>query len=54
MPITWDELEHIQPPDFRIDTAVAHVKEAGDKWRDIVELKQARRPEAARKRLALR
>jgi DNA primase len=46
MPITWDELQHIEPPDFRIDNAVARLKNTGDQWRDILWAKQHLRPGA--------
>jgi bifunctional non-homologous end joining protein LigD len=40
MPIAWDELQRVEPPDFRIDTVVARLKKRGDKWRDLLALKQ--------------
>ena len=44
MPITWEELLKVEPPDFRMDTALERLKGAGDKWRAILELKQQLRP----------
>jgi bifunctional non-homologous end joining protein LigD len=47
MPVTWDELEQIEPPDFRMDRVVARLKTVGDKWGDILGSKQHLRASGA-------
>jgi bifunctional non-homologous end joining protein LigD len=37
MPVTWDEVEEgVTVEDFRIDNAVARLKDAGDLWKPVV------------------
>ncbi len=37
MPVTWDELEGgVKIDDFRIDNAVARIKDVGDLWKPVV------------------
>jgi DNA ligase D-like protein (predicted polymerase) len=40
MPITWQELRDIEPTDFQMNTVLARLKSAGDKWRDLLQRKQ--------------
>jgi bifunctional non-homologous end joining protein LigD len=39
MPLRWDELEDVYPPDFTILTALDRLEETGDLWADILEHK---------------
>jgi bifunctional non-homologous end joining protein LigD len=41
MPLTWDELAKAHPLDFRITNAAQRVAETGDRWRDVLKLKQS-------------
>jgi bifunctional non-homologous end joining protein LigD len=37
MPVTWDEVEKgVRTEDFRIDNALARLKEVGDLWKPVV------------------
>ncbi|HEY2629895.1 MAG TPA: DNA ligase D [Usitatibacter sp.] len=40
MPLTWDELANAHPLDFRITNAAERLAETGDRWADVLELKQ--------------
>ncbi len=39
-PVTWDELAHVYPTDFNIDTMPARLAKIGDLWKDILSSKQ--------------
>jgi bifunctional non-homologous end joining protein LigD len=39
MPVRWDELRDIYPPDFTILTAIERLEETGDLWKDILDHK---------------
>jgi DNA primase len=39
MPLRWEELGEIYPPDFTILTAPDRLAEVGDLWRDILKAK---------------
>jgi bifunctional non-homologous end joining protein LigD len=39
MPLRWEELDEIYPPDFTILTAQDRLAEVGDLWRDILKAK---------------
>ncbi len=39
-PVTWEELEHIYPTDFDIDTMPARAEKRGDIWAHILDSKQ--------------
>ncbi len=41
MPLTWDELAKAHPLDFRIANAPQRLAAAGDRWRDVLKLKQS-------------
>ncbi|HXY76901.1 MAG TPA: DNA ligase D [Steroidobacteraceae bacterium] len=41
MPLSWEELEAAEPTDFTIDNAVARLEKTGDRWHDVLELKQS-------------
>jgi bifunctional non-homologous end joining protein LigD len=41
MPLTWDELAKAHPLDFRITNAAARLAKTGDRWRDVLALKQS-------------
>jgi DNA ligase D-like protein (predicted polymerase)/DNA ligase D-like protein (predicted 3'-phosphoesterase) len=40
MPLTWEELAHAHPLDFRIDNAPERLVRLGDRWSDILGRKQ--------------
>ena len=40
MPLTWDELAHAHPLDFRITNAAERLARTGDRWHDAYEIKQ--------------
>jgi bifunctional non-homologous end joining protein LigD len=39
-PVTWDELAHVYPTDFDIDTLPERLRKKGDIWTDILAAKQ--------------
>jgi bifunctional non-homologous end joining protein LigD len=39
-PVTWEELQHVYPTDFDIDTEPERLRRAGDLWADILDAKQ--------------
>jgi bifunctional non-homologous end joining protein LigD len=41
MPLTWKELEKAHPLDFRLPNAIERLSETGDRWSDVLELKQS-------------
>jgi bifunctional non-homologous end joining protein LigD len=40
MPLTWEELEAAEPMDFTIRNVPARLEKNGDRWHDVLELKQ--------------
>jgi bifunctional non-homologous end joining protein LigD len=40
MPLTWEELAHAHPLDFRLTNAAARLAQTGDRWHDALERKQ--------------
>jgi bifunctional non-homologous end joining protein LigD len=41
MPLTWEELEGAEPPDFTIKNVPARLEKNGDRWHDVLEIKQS-------------
>ena len=41
MPLTWKELEKAHPLDFRLTNVLERLGETGDRWADVLELKQS-------------
>jgi bifunctional non-homologous end joining protein LigD len=41
MPLTWDELAQAHPLDFRITNAAERLARTGDRWADVLDLKQS-------------
>jgi bifunctional non-homologous end joining protein LigD len=41
MPLTWEELEAAEPPDFTIKNVPARLEKNGDRWHDVLEIKQS-------------
>jgi bifunctional non-homologous end joining protein LigD len=41
MPLTWEELEAAEPMDFTIKDVPARLEKTGDRWHDVLELKQS-------------
>ena len=41
MPLTWEELEHAHPLDFRITNAAERLARTGDRWHDALGRKQS-------------
>jgi bifunctional non-homologous end joining protein LigD len=41
MPLTWEELAKAHPLDFRLTNAAEFLRQAGDRWRDVLERKQS-------------
>jgi bifunctional non-homologous end joining protein LigD len=41
MPLTWEELEAAEPMDFTIKDVPARLEKSGDRWHDVLELKQS-------------
>ncbi len=41
MPLSWDELAKAHPLDFRISNVAQRLAENGDRWRDVLKLKQS-------------
>jgi DNA primase len=40
MPVTWDELPHVDPRDFRLDNVCDRLERQGDVWRDALAIKR--------------
>jgi bifunctional non-homologous end joining protein LigD len=40
MPLTWKELEKAHPLDFRLENAIERLSQTGDRWSEVLELKQ--------------
>jgi bifunctional non-homologous end joining protein LigD len=41
MPLTWEELEAAEPGDFTINNVPARLEKNGDRWHDVLEVKQS-------------
>ncbi len=41
MPVTWEELEAAEPMDFTLNNVPARLEKRGDRWHDVLELKQS-------------
>jgi bifunctional non-homologous end joining protein LigD len=41
MPLTWEELEAAEPMDFTLNNVPARLEKRGDRWHDVLELKQS-------------
>jgi bifunctional non-homologous end joining protein LigD len=41
MPLTWEELEAAEPQDFDLNNVPARLEKRGDRWHDVLELKQS-------------
>jgi len=41
MPLTWEELEAAEPMDFTINNVPARLEKNGDRWHDVLKLKQS-------------
>jgi bifunctional non-homologous end joining protein LigD len=41
MPVTWEELEAAEPTDFTLSNVPARLEKRGDRWHDVLELKQS-------------
>ena len=41
MPLSWEELEAAEPMDFTINNVPARLEKSGDRWHDVLELKQS-------------
>jgi bifunctional non-homologous end joining protein LigD len=41
MPLTWEELEAAEPPDFTIGNAADRLDRTGDRWHDVFAMKQS-------------
>ena len=41
MPLTWEELEGAEPMDFTLNTVPARLEKRGDRWHDVLKLKQS-------------
>jgi bifunctional non-homologous end joining protein LigD len=41
MPLSWEELEAAEPMDFTIRNVPARLEKNGDRWHDVLELKQS-------------
>jgi bifunctional non-homologous end joining protein LigD len=41
MPLTWEELEAAEPMDFTINNVPPRLEKRGDRWHDVLELKQS-------------
>jgi bifunctional non-homologous end joining protein LigD len=40
MPLTWEELEHAHPMDFRMSNVIERLRRNGDRWQGALSLKQ--------------
>lgn len=41
MPLSWQELEAAEPPDFTIHNVPVRLEKRGDRWHDVLEIKQS-------------
>ncbi|HUL46606.1 MAG TPA: DNA ligase D [Steroidobacteraceae bacterium] len=41
MPLTWEELEAAEPLDFTLNNVPGRLEKRGDRWHDVLELKQS-------------
>jgi bifunctional non-homologous end joining protein LigD len=41
MPLAWEELEAAEPTDFTLRNAPARLEKNGDRWHDVLKLKQS-------------
>ena len=41
MPLTWEELEGAEPTDFTIKDVPSRLEKTGDRWHDVLEIKQS-------------
>jgi len=41
MPLSWEELEAAEPMDFTINNVPARLEKSGDRWHDVLKLKQS-------------
>ena len=41
MPLTWEELEGAEPMDFTIKDVPSRLEKTGDRWHDVLEIKQS-------------
>ncbi len=41
MPLSWEELEAAEPMDFTIKDVPSRLEKSGDRWHDVLELKQS-------------
>ena len=41
MPLTWEELEGAEPMDFTLQNVPERLEKRGDRWHDVLELKQS-------------
>jgi bifunctional non-homologous end joining protein LigD len=41
MPLTWEELEGAEPSDFTIKDVPSRLEKTGDRWHDVLEIKQS-------------
>jgi DNA primase len=49
VPLTWEELGTVQPPDFSLTQVVQRLARTGDPWRDALVRKQSLERMLARK-----
>jgi bifunctional non-homologous end joining protein LigD len=40
MPLTWEELADAHPLDFRLTNAAERLGRTGDRWADVLDIKQ--------------
>jgi bifunctional non-homologous end joining protein LigD len=40
MPLTWEELEAAEPTDFTINNVLQRLEKTGDRWHDVLQIKQ--------------
>jgi bifunctional non-homologous end joining protein LigD len=41
MPVTWEELPDVEPPDFRMENVPKLMAARGDVWRDLLATRQS-------------
>jgi len=41
LPLSWEELAHAHPLDFRLTNVAERLAESGDQWKDVLERKQS-------------
>lgn len=49
VPLTWEELESAEPPDFSLTHVAQRLAKTGDPWRDVLVRKQSLERMLARK-----